>query len=99
MSDLTTTVKGKYLEYKGKPLVRENDTIAYGNMTDKYILFMLILSYEKYLDTEVPGRILIQVLSTDQSLSPHERILKQGEKTNLFDAFDIGLIWLERALA
>ncbi|NLK39893.1 MAG: hypothetical protein GX303_06605 [Clostridiales bacterium] len=94
-----TTVKGKFLEYKGKPLVRENNTISYGNMTDEYILFMLILSYEKFLNTEVPSRILIQILSTDQTLSPHDRILKQGEKTNLFDAFDIGMIWLERALA
>ena len=27
-------VGGKYLEYKGKPLVREGETICYGDMTD-----------------------------------------------------------------
>ncbi len=97
--DMVTTVKGKFIEYKGKPLVRENNTICYGNMTDDYILFMLILSNKKAGDVEVPGRILIQILSTDQSLSPHDRIIKQGEKTNFFDAFDIGMIWLERALS
>lgn len=97
--DNVTTVKGKFLEYKGKPLVRENNTICYGNMSDKYILFMLILSYDKIGNAEVPGRILIQILSTDKNLSAHERIVKQGEKNNLFDAFDIGMIWLERALS
>lgn len=95
----TTTVKGKFLEYKGKPLIRENNTLCYGNMTDEYILFMLILSYKKVGKSEVPNRILIQILSTDQTLSDHDRIAKQGEYTNLFDAFDIGMIWLERALA
>ena len=31
-------VSGKYLEYKGKPLVREGDTICYGDKTDKCFL-------------------------------------------------------------
>ena len=27
-----------FLTYKGKPLVRNGDTIYYGNMSDKYII-------------------------------------------------------------
>ena len=47
-----------YIEYKGRAFVRENDTICYGNMTDKCILYMLIMSYKKFGDTEIPeGRI------------------------------------------
>ncbi len=88
----------KYLEYKGKPLVREGDVICYGNMSDKCILYMMIMSYLPVGDTEVPDKVLIQILSTDQSLPAHERILKQGEKNGLADALDIGIIWLERAL-
>lgn len=88
----------KYLEYKGKPLVREGDVICYGNMSDKCILYMMIMSYVPVGDTEVPDKVLIQILSTDQSLPAHERILKQGEKNGLADALDIGIIWLERAL-
>ena len=42
-----TTVKGKYLEYKGKPLVREGNTICYGDMTEKYVLLLEIMSYKK----------------------------------------------------
>lgn len=88
----------KYLEYKGRPLVREGDTLCYGNMTDKCILFLMIMSYDKVDGKEIPGRVLIQVLSTDTKLSAHERILKQGEKNGLAEALDIGIIWLERAL-
>ena len=30
MADTRKIVSGKYLEYKGKPLVREGNTICYG---------------------------------------------------------------------
>ena len=92
------TIKGKYLMYRGKPLLREKNAICYGDMDDKYILFMLIISNKTINGSEVPDRILIQILSTDMSLSPSEKLIKQGEKKGLFDAFDIGLIWLDRAL-
>ena len=33
---------GKYLEYKGKPLVREDNTICYGDMSEKCVLVLEI---------------------------------------------------------
>ena len=39
-------VEGKYLMYKDRPLVREGDTICYGDMSEKYILIMEIFSYK-----------------------------------------------------
>ena len=39
-------VGGSYLMYKDRPLVREGDTICYGDMTEKYILVMDIMSYK-----------------------------------------------------
>ena len=35
-------IEGKYLEYNGKPLVREGNEIYYGDMSDKFYLFMLV---------------------------------------------------------
>ncbi len=90
-------LKGKYLMYKGKPLVRENNAICYGSMDDKYILFMIILTNKTVNGTTVPDRIIVQVISTDPSAPPEEKVFKQGEKQGLYDAFDIGLIWLKRA--
>ena len=40
-------LNGKYLMYKGKPLVREKNAICYGSMEDKYILFLIILTNKK----------------------------------------------------
>lgn len=92
---LNSTVEGKYLMFKGKPLVREKNVIVYGDLSEKCYLFLMILTTKKENDMEVPDRILIQVLSTDEK----QKIIKQGEKSGLYDALDIGMIWLQRALA
>ena len=94
-------VEGQNLVFRGKPLLREGNTFCYGSMSDKYILFMMVLSNKKVKDengkeTEIPDKIILQVLSTDTSLPPHERVVKQFDRNGLFDAMDIGLIWLDR---
>ena len=94
-------VEGQNLVFRGKPLLREGNTFCYGSMSDKYVLFMMVLSNktvkdENGKDIEVPDKILLQVLSTDTSLPPHERVVKQFDKNGLFDAMDMGLIWLDR---
>ncbi len=87
-------VEGKYLEYLDKPLVREGDTICYGDLNEKCILILEIMSYKEVDGKQVPKNILIQVIdSKDPS-----KILKQGSKEGLHDAFSIGLVWLDMAL-
>ncbi len=93
------TMQEKFIEYKGKALVREDNMISYGNMTDKAVLFLMVTSYKKFGGIDIPDNILIQILSTDTSLDFSKRIIKQGEKKGLYEAFDIGLIWLDRANA
>jgi hypothetical protein len=56
---------------------------------------MLILTNKTVGDKEVPNNILVQVLTTGEN----PKIIKQGNKIGLYDAFDIGTIWLERALS
>ncbi len=90
-------LQGKYLMYRGKPLVRENNAICYGSMDDKYILFMIILTDKTVDGVTVPDRIIVQVISTDPAAPSDKKVFKQGEKQGLFNALDIGLIWLERA--
>ena len=85
-------VSGKYLEYAGKPLVRQGDTICYGDMNEKYVLILEIFSHDEA--TGLPKTVLIQVVeSKDQA-----KIYKQGQKDGLHNAFSLGLVWLERAL-
>lgn len=95
MSTEKKIVGGKYLEYKGRPLVRQGDTICYGDMSDKYVLILEIMSYKKGDGgMDVPDDIFIQVINPQ---NPSD-IKKQGQKKGLYDAMDIGLVWLERAL-
>ena len=95
---LEATVDGKFLTYKGRPFVRGENTICYGFMEDPYVLQMTIMTTKKVHDKEVPDKVLIQIVKTDKSLSAQERIVKQDMKSGLYDAFDLGLIWLERLL-
>ena len=88
-------VGGKHLMYKDRPLVREGDTICYGDMTEKYILVLEIMNYKEADGLRLPGDILVQVVeSQDQN-----RIYRQGSKQGLYEAFGYGLIWLDQALA
>ncbi len=90
------TVEGDFLMYRGKPLVREANTICYGFMDDQYYLLLTIMSTRMEGDKEVPDKILVQLVNTDQSLPATQRIAKQDMKTGLFDAFEIGIIWYDR---
>ena len=89
----------KYMIYKGRPLVRENNTICYGCAEEKYVLLITIMTTKEYKGKEVPDKVLLQVMNTDPSLSSTERIAKQDMKSGLTEAFDLGVIWLERLLA
>ena len=92
--DSRPQVEGEYLHYMDKPLVREGDTICYGDMTEKCILILEIMSYKEVDGKKVPKNVLIQVIdSKDPS-----KIIKQGSKEGLYDAFSIGVVWLDLAL-
>ncbi|MCD7796932.1 MAG: hypothetical protein LUG95_04830 [Clostridiales bacterium] len=88
----------KFLEYKGKPLVRRGKTIYYGSMADPFVVCLNILSDEDLKDLKVSGKVAIQLLDTNESLSPKEKVIKKSEKQGLFNALDLGAVWLERAL-
>ncbi len=87
-------VEGKYLMYKDRPLVREGDTICYGDLSEPCILVMEIMSYKEVDGQKIPDTIIVQVVeSADQN-----KIIRQGTKNGFYEAFGYGLIWLDQAL-
>lgn len=98
MADNIFLGEDKYTMYRGKPLVRAGNTICYGDMSDKCVLFMMILSEKSVTDTagnktfNVPDQILIQILSTDSERTIKKQLTKQG----LYDALDVGIVWLDK---
>lgn len=87
-----------FLTYKGKPLVRNGDTIYYGDMSEKYVIMFKILDTKKVEDMDVANKVSIQLMYTDPDIRETDRIVKKSEKVGLYNAMDIGSIWLERAL-
>ena len=88
----------EYLTYKGKPLVRCKDTIYYGNMSDEYVIKLDIIESEKSGDITTAKRVAVYLMRTDSSLTDDKRIIKKSEKNGLYEAMDIGSIWLSRQL-
>ncbi len=91
--------KDKFLTYKGKPLVRNGNTIYYGFPNEKYVIMMQILATKPVDDVEVASKVSIQLINTDPDVSIREKIVKSSEKKGLYAALDIAEIWLNRALA
>ena len=90
--------KNEFLMYKGKRLVRNGDTIYYGNMSDDFVIMMRIASKKEFEGYDLASKVTVQLLSTDPDASAKKRIVKTSEKKGLFAAMDIAEVWLDRAL-
>ena len=87
-----------FLMYKGRPLVRSGNVLYYGSMVEKYVIVMQILSTKDENDMTMAEKIQVQLMLTDPEVRMKDRIVKKSEKVGLYNAMDIGSIWLERAL-
>ena len=81
----------EFLEYKGRPLVRQGDDIYYGDMSDNYYIYMMIMDEVEKDNCTVPSKILVQLLDSNTK-SPKEQKMLTGFK----DAFEFADAWLER---
>lgn len=84
----------EFLSYKGKPLVRSKNEIYYGDMAEAFVVKFTILSEKD----NTPDKISVQLLKSDTELPEKERIVKDTEKGSMYEALDVGFVWLERAL-
>ena len=87
------------MTYKGKPLVRKDNELYYGWMTDPYVLYLQVLSTATVDGNEMPDKVQVTLLSTDLSKPMKERTARQAVRHGRYNALDIGSIWLEKALA
>ena len=99
---MSATKKGTdndILTYKGHQLMRHNNIIYYGSMSDRYIIMMQILETKVVKDIEVATKVSVQLQQTSPSVRPKDRIVKKTEKNGLYTALDIAVVWLNRALS
>lgn len=87
------------LSYRGKPLLRKDDTLYYGSMSDKYIIMLQIQEKKMVEGAEIATKVSVYLQQTNENIRPKERIVRKSEKPGLYEALDVGAVWLERALA
>ena len=83
----------EYTTYCGKPLVKNGNIICYGNPSKKAVLILTVLTTKEFHGKEIPDMICVQVQDTKSG-----EILKQSEKFGLYEALDLGKVWLEKEL-
>ncbi len=102
--EFESTVNGKYLVYKGKPLVRDGNQFCYGDMsTDKYVMYLMVLSSKNIsidgVDTAIPDKVIAQIIKSETGVSEMDRIVKQFPPMAFAEAFDTAIGYLEKMLA
>ena len=84
---------GEYLEYKGRPLVRHDSDIYYGDLSAKYHVHMIIMSEKEIKGTKVPDKIVVQLIPNG-SMMPEKNIMS----TSFVYALETADAWLERRI-
>ncbi len=88
----------KFFCYKGKPLVKNGNTIYYGSMMDDFVVMLQVLDTKKVGDMTLSNNILVQLMRTGKDVKPQDMVVKKSEKSGLYSALEIADIWLTRAL-
>jgi hypothetical protein len=85
--------QGEFLEYKGRPLVRQDNEIYYGDLSEKYYIYMMIMSEKESQGGAVPDKIMIQLLDSATKMPADN---KQKIAKGFAEAFEFADAWLAR---
>ncbi|MBQ5911144.1 MAG: hypothetical protein IIW94_03960 [Clostridia bacterium] len=86
-----------FLNYKDKPLVRKGNTVYYGDMSEKYVIKLEILSSHTEGELEVADKIKVMLIKNDSEKL--DNVTKSTEKNGFAEAMQFATTWLTRALA
>ena len=84
--------------YKGKPLVRFDNLIFYGNLTERFVIMMQVLEDETYDNSDVKKATKVAVQLQRNTDDKKTEIVRETVKGSLYQAIEIASVWLERAL-
>ena len=87
------------LEYKGYPLIRKDNVIYFGRMSDPYIIQLQVMGSIPVDEAmTMATKVSVQLMSTDESQRNRDRVIRSSEKNSLYAAMDLAYVWLNRAL-
>ena len=81
--------EGEVFTYKGKPLLRKDNVIYYGNSEDKFIVRFTIEGSDDVEGLQVGNRVTIDLMTNEGE--ERSKLIKQAERDGLYKALDIGI--------
>lgn len=91
--------ENKLLTYKGKPLVRKDNIIYYGNPDDEFIAVLTENAYEEIEGMKVATSVSVSLTTNTTRGTGKEKVIKKPvERNSLYLALDIGEYWLSDEL-
>ena len=82
-----------YKLFRDRPLVKNGSIMCYGDPAQGVVAVFTILTTKEFKGKDIPDLIFIQVIDTKTN-----EVLKQAERNGLYNALDLGSVWLEREL-
>lgn len=86
------------LVYREKPLLRDGNTLYYGDFKENFIVRFTVLESEKVNDLDMAKKITIELLEKSGEDISQAKLTKKAERTSMWAALDIGIYWLEDIL-
>lgn len=88
-----------YIIYKGKPLVRCDNSVYFGAPDDKYYISISLDEIKKSGKTSVANKAVIELYQNQNGINRKNKLIKRAQRDGLFAALDIGTFWLFDALS
>ena len=82
---------GEFVEYKGRPLVRQGEEIFYGDLSEKFYIYMMIMTDKDENGNSVPDKIMVQLVESETKRPSNQKIV-----VGFKEAFEFADAWLER---
>ncbi len=86
------------LVYREKPLLRDGNTLYYGDFKENFIVRFTILEKETVNDLDMAKKVVIELLEKNGDDISSAKLTKKAERTSMWAALDIGIYWLEDIL-
>ena len=95
---MSAVTEREILLYREKPLLRDGNTLYYGDFKENFIVRFTILESEKVNDLDMAKKVIIELLEKNGDDIKSAKLTKKAERTSMWAALDIGIYWLEDIL-
>lgn len=95
---MSAVTEREILLYREKPLLRDGNTLYYGDFKENFIVRFTILESEKVNDLDMAKKVIIELLEKSGDDIKSAKLTKKAERTSMWSALDIGIYWLEDIL-